>query len=82
MSLNPEYLKEERSQNWRSELRAKIKGKDRTAIVRVKMPELEPEIRVKSQTKEVNRGLELAQAQLKPHAAWIALTQPVSKDAR
>jgi len=62
MSLNPEYLKEERNQEWRTELRSKIKGKDRTNIPRVKMPELEPEIRVKSQTQEVNRGLELAEA--------------------
>ena len=64
MSLNPEILKEERNQDWRSELRSKIKGKERTNIERVKMPELEPEIRVKSQSKEVNRGLELAQAQI------------------
>jgi glutamate synthase (NADPH) small chain len=64
MSLNPEYLKKERNQEWRSELRSKIKGKDRTNIARVKMPELEPEIRVKSQSREVNRGLGLAQAQM------------------
>ena len=64
MSLNPEYLKEERNQDWRTELRSKIKGKDRTSVARVKMPELEPEIRVKSQTKEVNKGLESTQAQI------------------
>ena len=63
MSLTPEYLKEERNQEWRAELRSKTKNKDRTLIARVKMPELAPEIRVKHQDREVNMGLELAQAQ-------------------
>ncbi len=63
MSLNPEYLKEERSQEWRAELRSKTKNKDRTLIPRVKMPELAPEIRVKYQDREVNMGLEPGQAQ-------------------
>ena len=63
MSLNPEYLKEERSQEWRAELRSKTKNKDRTLIPRVKMPELAPEIRVKYQDREVNMGLEPEQAQ-------------------
>jgi glutamate synthase (NADPH/NADH) small chain len=64
MSLNPDILKEERSQEWRSELRSKLKGKERTSIQRVKMPELEPEIRVKYQNREVNRGLDAVQAQM------------------
>jgi glutamate synthase (NADPH/NADH) small chain len=63
MSLTPEYLKEERNQNWRVELRSKTKNKDRMLIPRVKMPELAPEIRVKYQDREVNMGLELIQAQ-------------------
>ena len=62
MSLNPEYLKEERNQAWRAELRSKTKNKERTLIERVKMPELAPAIRVKYQDKEVNMGLELEQA--------------------
>ncbi len=62
MSLNPDYLKEDRSQAWRAELRAKTKNKDRTLIPRVKMPELAPSIRVKYQDREVNMGLELDQA--------------------
>jgi len=49
MSLNPEYLKEERSQLWRAELRSKTKNKERMLIPRVKMPELAPAIRVKYQ---------------------------------
>jgi glutamate synthase (NADPH/NADH) small chain len=63
MSLNPEYLKEERNKEWRAELRSKTKNKDRTLITRVKMPELAPEIRVKYQDREVNMGLEPEQAQ-------------------
>ena len=62
MSLNPEYLKEERSQAWRAELRAKTKNKERMLIPRVHMPELAPAIRVKHQDREVNMGLELEQA--------------------
>lgn len=64
MSLNPDILKEERSKEWRSELRSKLKGKERTNIPRVKMPELEPEIRVHYQNREVNKGLDTAQALL------------------
>lgn len=63
MSLNPEYLKEERNKVWRAELRSKTKNKDRILIPRVKMPELAPEIRVKYQDREVNMGLEPEQAQ-------------------
>ena len=63
MSLNPEYLKEERNQEWRAELRSKTKNKDRILIPRVKMPELAPKIRVKYQDREVNMGLEPEQAQ-------------------
>ena len=64
MSLNPEFLKEERNQDWRTALRSKIKGKERTNITRVKMPELEPEVRVKYQDREVNSGLDIAQAEV------------------
>lgn len=62
MALNPVYLKEERNSEWRAELRAKLKAKDRMVIGRIKMPELEPEIRVKYQDREVNKGLNLTQA--------------------
>ncbi len=57
-----EYLKEQRSQEWRVQLRKSIKNKDRIAIPRVKMPEVEPEIRSRNYD-EVNIGLtpELAQ---------------------
>ena len=64
MSIDPETIKKERSAGWREELRSKTKNKDRVAIERVHMPELEPEIRVHHQDREVNRGLTLAQATL------------------
>ncbi len=64
MSTDPEMLKKERSADWREALRNKTKNKERIAIERVHMPELEPEIRVKHQDREVNRGLTLAQASL------------------
>ena len=64
MSIDPETIKKERSAGWREELRSKTKNKDRVAIERVHMSELEPEIRVHHQDREVNRGLTLAQATL------------------
>lgn len=51
-----EYLKEERSQDWRNELRKSIKAKERTGKVRVQMPEEDPFVRNKSNV-EVNSGL-------------------------
>ncbi len=60
MSVDSEILKEARDEQWRTELRASVKNKDRVAVERVRMPELEPEIRVKHQDREVNRGLSLS----------------------
>jgi len=56
-----EYLKEERSQPWREELRKSIKTKDRTAFERVPMPENDPDVRNKNHM-EVNIGLNEEQA--------------------
>ncbi len=56
-----EYLKEERAQAWRDELRKKIKSKDRTAIVRVKMHEQDHDIRSRNNL-EVNLGLKKEEA--------------------
>ena len=47
----------DRNTDWRKKLREEIKGKERTEIERVKMPELEPTERIKSQRLEVNTGL-------------------------
>ena len=57
MTTYTEYLKERREQEWREELRKKLKGKERTDQPRVHMPEVDPNERVKSQTVEVNLGL-------------------------
>jgi len=47
----------DRNSEWRKELRASIKPKERTAIARVKMPELDPAYRATTRTEEVNIGL-------------------------
>ncbi len=57
-----EYLKQEREQAWRVELRNLIKNKERTDIPRVKMPEMDPMKRICYQDREVNLGLEVASA--------------------
>ncbi len=51
-----DYLKAERSLEWRANLRKTIKNKDRVAIPRVVMPEVDPEIRSHNYD-EVNLGL-------------------------
>lgn len=57
------YLKEERGQEWRAELRKTMKAKERTSKVRVKMPEEDPNIR-NTNNIEVNTGLSVEQAVL------------------
>lgn len=57
-----EYLQTERSAEWREILRKTIKNKERTEFKRVKMPEVNPEIRSRTYD-EVNLGLTLEQAQ-------------------
>jgi len=59
--IDKEYIKAQRSLPWREELRKTMKPKERTAISRVKMPELDPEIRSRNYG-EVNQGLTLEQA--------------------
>ncbi len=56
------YLKSERAQEWREELRKKVKAKDRTDIPRVKMNEVNAHERIQSYV-EVNSGLTKEQAQ-------------------
>jgi glutamate synthase (NADPH/NADH) small chain len=51
-----EYLKIERQQPWREELRKAMKAKERTDIPRVKMPEEDPHFRA-TNSNEVNLGL-------------------------
>ena len=47
----------DRNAEWRKELRSAMKAKERTAIERVKMPELDPTYRATTRTEEVNIGL-------------------------
>ena len=57
-----EYLKAEREKEWRAVLRKATPNKERTSLIRVKMPEREPLERIKYQDKEVNLGLTSEQA--------------------
>ena len=50
-----------RDAQWRDELRKKMPANERTAIPRVKMPELDPQYRVTCND-EVNQGLNAQQA--------------------
>lgn len=56
MSLDKEYLKEQRALAWREEVRKQMSAKDRTSKERVSMPEQDPKIRNKNHD-EVNLGL-------------------------
>ncbi len=47
----------DRNAAWRQELRKSMKAKERTAIPRVVMPELDPEYRATTRLEEVNTGL-------------------------
>lgn len=51
-----------RNEQWRKDLRASIKPKERTAIERVKMPELDPVYRSSVRKEEVNKGLTMEMA--------------------
>jgi glutamate synthase (NADPH/NADH) small chain len=62
MEEKDNYLKLERAQEWREELRKKIKNKERTQLKRVKMNETDPQERILSNI-EVNKGLTPVQAQ-------------------
>jgi glutamate synthase (NADPH/NADH) small chain len=56
------YLENERAQEWREELRKKLKNKERTQLSRVKMNEVDAAERIQSYI-EVNSGLTVEQAQ-------------------
>jgi len=58
-----EYLKAERSQEWRTEIRKSIKAKERMGKTRAHMPEEDPMVRNRSNV-EVNSGLTAEQAVL------------------
>lgn len=52
----------DRNAPWREELRKSMKAKERTAIKRVVMPELDPVYRATTRLEEVNKGLTVEQA--------------------
>ena len=52
---------------WRKELRAAMKPKERLAIPRCQMPELDPAYRARRLKEEVNRGLSAEQAMAEAH---------------
>ena len=52
----------DRNAPWRKELRKSMKAKERTAIKRVVMPELDPVYRATTRLEEVNKGLTVEQA--------------------
>ena len=56
-------MRTDRNETWRVRLRDELTPKQRTAIPRVKMPELNPEFRV-TNNREVSEGLSLEQAVL------------------
>lgn len=61
----PMEMLTDRDAEWRKELRKAMKPKERTAIGRVVMPELDPAYRATTRTEEVNKGLtkEMAMAE-------------------
>ena len=59
-----ELIAARRSEPWRGELRKRKKNKERTAISRVQMNELDPEYRSHTRLEEVNLGLTKEQAML------------------
>jgi len=61
--IDAEYLKAQRNEPWREELRKSMKNKERADIARVKMAELDADFRSHSYD-EVNLGLSLEQALL------------------
>ena len=63
IDTNMEEQNTGRAAEWREELRAAMPAKERTAIPRAKMPQLDPEFRIHS-NEEVNQGLSAEQAVL------------------
>lgn len=73
MSDMNEYLQSERAQEWRETLRRSMKNKDRTALQRVKMPEVDPEVRSHTYD-EVNIGLTEEMAVAESHRCLDCVT--------
>lgn len=65
-TASEEYPNISRDAKWREKLRAEMTTKERTALPRVKMPELDESYRIKCD-EEVNQGLSMQQAVLEAH---------------
>ncbi len=65
-TASEEYPNISRDAKWREKLRAEMTTKERTALPRVKMPELDESYRIKCD-EEVNQGLSIQQAVLEAH---------------
>ena len=65
----------DRKAEWREELRKSMKGKERSEIERVKMPELDPVYRATTRTEEVNTGLSREQA-ITEAKRWLDCANP------
>ncbi len=61
-TTTPLSILTDRNAEWRQDIRKTMKAKERTAIERVKMPELDPVYRATTRTEEVNIGLSAEQA--------------------
>ncbi len=61
MAVTKEFLKAERDQAWRVDVRALLKNKERTNLQRVHMGEVDPQQRILSNI-EVNTGLTAEEA--------------------
>ena len=57
----------DRTSEWRTKLRKSMNPKERMAIERVVMPELNPEYRIAHRKEEVNQGITLEMAQREAH---------------
>lgn len=62
-SKEENLLESTRNSTWRTVLRSSLKAKERAAIERCKMNELDPAIRITTLLDEVNQGLSVEQAQ-------------------
>lgn len=62
-----ELITARRAESWREALRKGMKNKERSAIERVKMNELDPEYRSHTRLEEVNLGLTKEQAMMEAH---------------
>lgn len=74
MTDNNDKLTQERNAQWRVDLRNSVPNKDRVALERVKMTEVEPSERIKSQVCEVNCGLTAEQAVIEARRCMDCVT--------